>query len=783
MKIKFRHVLIIFSLMVWIIGRPATVFMMWSLLFVLPEMLISLPAALSEPQRVFLYGLWTGGILYFSALIWVAVTHRSKGYLIAAVAQITFVIGLTLFNIPIGEQNQRRWQSMNQLASPAWEDFLYDRHARFIQITQLKPVNQMAVIARFNDLKKPLAEKPLGWNEADAAAADALWKQALGNREQEAKALPRMANYLTWMQDRGDLTLATALLTLTTDANKAQAVTAFRRTIAMVPDNPEAWLGWAVALIQSRDNERVRNSLLQPLTQSITTGLLMAEGLKDSPRQPALQQRLAAYIAQMPPEDRQILQILQARMQKQTCASPLKKYEREEGESGKALPLSRSIVFKEGPVSDTSLYFPGHVSIEAERYGIAKETLPPMPYPGISKYIESATTILSVDTHVSGDLLNVEVECSSGIPQFDKAALHYAQRWRFHTNPQGRRLLIPVTFVSDRIPPQKHYQEMEARAIRIARMAARHNKSGMENAASEMLTQFERVKMFYPQKKLSLDETLNLQQIFLKKRENNRQGRIEAFTEMTEAMEALVKTHPYYAPLLKDLALRKTFGSFDKQRAEWSQLLALAPDDPQVWLAWGSLWIERDPELFLGSMVYARQLFNYESDIEQKIGNIRISMLMRGGSSELSRILESKASTLYADIIPVVKHEAKEQDLTRASEIAPVNNKLARHEKIWPTDPQRTMRVDIRQGEALSGERLGVPMLNYTGDGEWQSELEIDIDESGAPTLVLVTKSSGIEEYDAQALNMLWGWRFKGQPGGGRVNAVVYFQRAEQSLP
>ncbi len=28
----------------------------------------------------------------------------------------------------------------------------------------------------------------------------------------------------------------------------------------------------------------------------------MAEGLKESPRQPALQQRLAAYIAQMPVE-------------------------------------------------------------------------------------------------------------------------------------------------------------------------------------------------------------------------------------------------------------------------------------------------------------------------------------------------------------------------------------------------------------------------------------------------------------------------------------------------
>ncbi|WP_407324393.1 hypothetical protein [Klebsiella variicola] len=43
-------------------------------------------------------------------------------------------MGITLFKVPIGEQNQRRWQSMNQLETPAWSDFLYKRHARFIQI-------------------------------------------------------------------------------------------------------------------------------------------------------------------------------------------------------------------------------------------------------------------------------------------------------------------------------------------------------------------------------------------------------------------------------------------------------------------------------------------------------------------------------------------------------------------------------------------------------------------------------------------------------------------------
>jgi Flp pilus assembly protein TadD len=77
----------------------------------------------------------------------------------------------------------------------------------------------------------------------------------------------KMMDYLAWMPDRGDLTLATAILTLTSEADKAQAETAFRRAIAIAPENPDAWLGWAVALIQARDDCGVRNTQFQALTQ------------------------------------------------------------------------------------------------------------------------------------------------------------------------------------------------------------------------------------------------------------------------------------------------------------------------------------------------------------------------------------------------------------------------------------------------------------------------------------------------------------------------------------
>ncbi|MFW4196201.1 energy transducer TonB, partial [Klebsiella sp. 10982] len=466
MTLKLRYLILFFALLMAFVA-PDLVSLLWSAPFRLMDKLPLLPAALNDPQRLYLYGLWLGGTIYFSALMWVAVTRRNKGYLIVAVAQLVFVMGITLFKVPIGEQNQRRWQSMNQLETPAWSDFLYKRHARFIQIAlQGGPLDQHKITEQFLAQKKPLAALPLGWNEEDAEAADTLWQQALGYREREAKALPKMMDYLAWMPDRGDLTLATAVLTLTSEADKAQAETAFRRAIAIAPENPDAWLGWAVALIQARDIARVRNTQFQALTQSITTGLLMAEGLKDRPRQPALQQRLAAYIAQMPVDDRQILHILQARMQTRSCDLPLDKYATEQGEASKVLPLAKSIVFKTAPVRSVSPInerFPGHVSIDTEHYGIRKESLQAMPYPAIHKYIKSATTILSLDTDASGELLNVVVECSSGIPEFDQAALYYAQQWRLGSHRQGKRVLLPVSFISDRVPPEEYYEEMEAR--------------------------------------------------------------------------------------------------------------------------------------------------------------------------------------------------------------------------------------------------------------------------------------------------------------------------------
>ena len=287
-----------------------------------------------------------------------------------------------------------------------------------------------------------------------------------------------------------------------------------------------------------------------------------------------------------------------------------------------------------------------------------------------------------------------------------------------------------------------------------------------------MIAQFTRMKTLFPQQKLSAEEARQLQLIYLKKRDKTTKGRIESFTEMTQAMEALVDTHPYYAPLLKDLAFRKSYASFEKKRATWSQLLALAPEDPQVWMAWGSVWADRDPELYMGAMIASMLLQPFTEDTEQKIENIKTKLLMRVGMGPRKAILSAK---VYADYGDILGERAKGENTAKAAEILPASEKLDRQEAVAPLDPAQRMTVDIDRDEVLNAALFNVEWKAPQRPDGQRVELTVDIDDTGMPTLVLVSKSSTVEQYDAQAVDMLWRWNFKPLPDARRITVGVNF--------
>ncbi|WP_261797669.1 energy transducer TonB family protein, partial [Klebsiella pneumoniae] len=83
------------------------------------------------------------------------------------------------------------------------------------------------------------------------------------------------------------------------------------------------------------------------------------------------------------------------------------------------------------------------------------------------------------------------------------------------------------------------------------------------------------------------------------------------------------------------------------------------------------------------------------------------------------------------------------------------------------------MAVDIDRNEVLNASFFNVEWKTPQAQGDKRAELSVDIDKNGAPTLVLVSKSSEVEEYDARAIDMFWRWKFKPQPDGRRITIRV----------
>ena len=131
---------------------------------------------------------------------------------------------------------------------------------------------------------------------------------------------------------------------------------------------------------------------------------------------------------------------------------------------------------------------------------------------------------------------------------------------------------------------------------------------------------------------------------------------------------------------------------------------------------------------------------------------------------------------MYADYADILGERAKGEETAKAGEILPASKKLDRHETLVPFDPPVSMTVDIDKNAVLNASFFGVEWKAPQMQGDKRTELTVDIDKNGAPTLVLVSKSSEVEQYDARAVDMLWRWKFKPQPDGRQITIGVNFQ-------
>lgn len=141
------------------------------------------------------------------------------------------------------------------------------------------------------------------------------------------------------------------------------------------------------------------------------------------------------------------------------------------------------------------------------------------------------------------------------------------------------------------------------------------------------------------------------------------------------------------------------------------------------------------------------------------------------------------SAKVYADYADILGKRVKGDHSAKARTIFPASDKLDRHEVTAPLGSQVRVTVDIEQKDVLNASLFDVSWKQAQRQSDKRTELTVDVDKHGVPTLVLVSKSSEVERYDAQAVNMLWRWKFKPQPGGRQLTVGVNFGHAEHSLP
>lgn len=213
--------------------------------------------------------------------------------------------------------------------------------------------------------------------------------------------------------------VAQALASLS-NSNDAQLTQSGINVIAVAPLSPEAWQVLALTYIAHRS--------LDTQIEKAMLALMVADTLKQAKQghnDISAQQLLKKAISELTENQRQIYQILQARVvedrfYRQSSTPP----EEVTKLANQRLPVSNAIN------NDLTTYlemqsmmgkeYPGEVIVESPN---EVKNLTEIRYPTIRKYIPRADVILSVDVDPQGRISGLWVQNSSGIHAFDDQAV------------------------------------------------------------------------------------------------------------------------------------------------------------------------------------------------------------------------------------------------------------------------------------------------------------------------------------------------------------------------
>ncbi|MEQ4922794.1 TonB family protein [Proteus hauseri] len=792
-----------------------------------------LPSSIIFDERNFLLGLWLGSLIMMIVMLLQSWRSKNGFYLLGATLVVFMTVSVSLTIIPHSELENRRRTVLQDIAAYQWRAYhlsALEKQENINKAIFSKPQKAMEYLNQLNTQRKNLPA--LNYLAEDLTAATAAKADYLTSEKEttiQKEAIKTLAFYADWLLTQPEIVITQALSSLFTPNDPQLELTGIN-VLLSAPLMVEAWQTIALThIVKSQANLDLEKATATLMVAD------MLESNKSGYHSQSLQTLLKKVVAELPKEQQQAYQILQARVveeryyrQKMTPPAEITAL------ANQRLMLNYIVNSKYtvsvAMHSMTKKEHPGIVTVESPN---EIQNLTEVSYPLINQYIPYADVILSVDVDAQGRVSGLWIQRSSGIESFDYEALKIALPWRFMPTSNGYRQRVTVKFESSRLGLGQYTVEQQPTIEKLARAYARQDTAAISTAENE----FKQVQKRAPEKNQAQDtyrstneyyssyqtgykqqqEKRAVLQTILKELQTlpNGENNHESWNNSLDFLNEKLVMHQdnddvvrmvarfelqYYNVGTNNLAKEPDIYPQDKKywqgllfkaRHHFEQAIGLTPNREDVWLGWAITWLDEDPELAAGAFAKAAQLKSTE-----EIASVLQMLEMRMVMNTLEGVRLDRYQTLRARMdmryLPTnaksdVENDYLSNELTQiqlAQRPIPATNpdsKIARIplNTIDIKESNRVFSIDFSAANIKASSQI-VPKVNVPESAPKMGDmiLQLDIDAKGVPTVVMIKSGSGNLQIDNAVVDAAYQWRFNATPKGNVTLISVQFMKA-----
>ncbi|HCH50094.1 MAG TPA: hypothetical protein DEV59_05330 [Proteus sp.] len=787
-----------------------------------------LPSSIVFDERNFLMGLWLGSLIMTTVMLLQSWRSKNGFYLLGGILVVFMAIAVSLTIIPHSELENRRRTVLQDISGYQWRAYhssALEKQENINKAVFYQPQKAMEYLNQLNAQRKNLPA--LDYLDEDLSVAMAAKEHYLTSSKGsliQNEAIKTLAYYGDWLLNQPEIVITQALSALF-KPNDTQLEFVGVNTLLSAPLMIEAW--------QTRALTHIVKSQANIDLEKAAAALMVADMLETDNlgyHNQSLQTLLEKTVSELPKEQRQAYQVLQARAveeryYRQNTTPPAEITDLANQRLMLNYIVNRGYTTYVTMHSATRKEYPGIVTIDSPN---EIQNFTDVNYPIIKQYIPHADVVLSVDVDAQGRVSGLWIQKSSGIESFDHEALKIALPWRFMPTSEGYRQRVIVNFDSTRLGWNQYMIEQQPLLVALAKGYARQDPKSIilgENKLEEILTRapekgsavvstgYDPYSSYQREYKLQQQNKTKLQSILkelqtLPKGKNNHEDWDNSLRFLNEQL-ALNQSNDdvvrmiarfelqYYNVGVNNLAQSPDIYPQDetywqdlllKARNHFELAIGLDPTKSDVWLGWGITWLDEDPEIAAGAFAKAAQL-KTEDSLASTLQMLEMRMAMNtleGVRLERYQTLRARMDMRYLPegIETNLIHDYLSDDLTQIQlaqrpipKIDP-NSKVVRKplNKNNIEQSNRLFSIDF-SGANIKENSQKLPQVTVPENAPKMGDiiLQLDLDAEGIPTVVMIKSGSGNLQIDNAVIDAAYQWRFSNTKKGSTTLISVQF--------